>query len=425
MDDSADGGGGPERPNVDESDDEPSVDGDPGKDAVEASDGDPEEDAVEASDGDTDDDRVGSPHQRHHRRHVEGSNGGAGGDEDAGAPSDSGSAEEPDEEETDSVTGKSDEPGESDESAERSGPDENKENAADANETDENKEADNDDETTGDEGTDGDDSENLTSTQITDEGSTDAAETELVDADYEGPESDEEMPLADHIEEMVRRLAIVFGIGGVVTLIAYPASAFLIEFLWQSYIPSPGSTRPHIYGPLEYVLAKLKVAGLSGTVVGLPVFVYQSYRFMKPGLYSKERRYYLASVPTSLVLALVGVVFAHLVILPLTMVYFTSYTADAAVVAFGLQETFNLIIVMMGYMAIVFQIPLFIMLAIMMGLVSRQWMEDKRILFWGAFGGLAFTFVSVDPTGMAPIIIAVTMIVLFEGTLLLLRWTGN
>jgi sec-independent protein translocase protein TatC len=233
------------------------------------------------------------------------------------------------------------------------------------------------------------------------------------------------MPLADHIEEMVRRLAIVFGIGGVVTLIAYPASAFLIEFLWQSYIPSPGSTRPHIYGPLEYVLAKLKVAGLSGTVVGLPVFVYQSYRFMKPGLYSKERRYYLASVPTSLVLALVGVVFAHLVILPLTMVYFTSYTADAAVVAFGLQETFNLIIVMMGYMAIVFQIPLFIMLAIMMGLVSRQWMEDKRILFWGAFGGLAFTFVSVDPTGMAPIIIAVTMIVLFEGTLLLLRWTGN
>jgi sec-independent protein translocase protein TatC len=60
-----------------------------------------------------------------------------------------------------------------------------------------------------------------------------------------------------------------------------------------------------------------------------------------------------------------------------------------------------------------------------MGLVSREWMEDKRILFWGAFGGLAFTFVSVDPTGMAPIIIAVTMIILFEGTLLLLRWTGN
>ena len=241
----------------------------------------------------------------------------------------------------------------------------------------------------------------------------------------EGPQTDEELPLAAHIEEMVRRLAVVLGIAGLVTLFAYPASEFLIEFLWQSYIPDPDGNRPHIYGPLEFVLTKLKVAGLSGTVVGLPVFVYQSYRFMKPGLYPTERRYYLASVPTSLILAFVGVAFSHFVILPLTMLYFTSYTSSAAVVAFGLRETFNLIVLMMGYMAIVFQIPLFVMLAIMMGIVTREWMEDKRLLFWGGFGGLAFTFVTVDPTGMAPIIIAVTMIVLFEGTLLLLRWTGN
>lgn len=251
--------------------------------------------------------------------------------------------------------------------------------------------------------------------------STDVIESGAID----GPSSDEEMPLAAHIEEMIRRLAIVFGVGGLVTLLAYPASEFLIEFLWQSYVPQPDVNRPYIYGPLEFVLTKLKVAGISGTIVGLPVFVYESYRFMKPGLYPTERRYYLASVPTSLILAFVGVAFSHFVILPLTVLYFTTYTENAAVVAFGLRETFSLIVLLMGYMAIVFQIPLFVMLAIMMGLVTRQWMEDKRILFWGGFGGLAFTFVTVDPTGMAPIIIAVTMIFLFEGTLLLLRWTGN
>ncbi|MFC7135736.1 hypothetical protein ACFQRB_02265 [Halobaculum litoreum] len=60
----------------------------------------------------------------------------------------------------------------------------------------------------------------------------------------------------------------------------------------------------------------------------------------------------------------------------------------------------------------------------MMGLVTREWMEDRRLLFWSAFVGLAF-IVSPDPTGMAPIIVGATMIVLFEGTLALLRWTGN
>jgi len=240
----------------------------------------------------------------------------------------------------------------------------------------------------------------------------------------DGPESDQEMPLADHIEEMMRRLGIVFLVGGIVTIVAYPLADQTINFLWSTHIPDPDFNRPRLYGPLEFILTKLKVAGLAGLLVGLPVFVYQTYRFMRPGLYSHERRYYLAAVPTSLVLGVFGVLFAHFLVLPFIFSYFTTYTEEAAVIAFGLQETFNLILIMMGWMALIFQIPLFIMLAIMMGIVTRRWLESKRLIFWGVFLAVAFVF-SPDPTGMAPIIVTITMIVLFEGTLLLLRWTGR
>ena len=251
----------------------------------------------------------------------------------------------------------------------------------------------------------------------------------LIDDDgvFDGPESDVEMPLADHIEEMVRRLGIVFLLAGVVAVVVFPVADDLVNFLWNTHIPGATtieSRRPRLYGPLELILTELKVAGLAGFVVGLPVFVYQTYRFMRPGLYPKERKYYLAAVPTSLILAFVGVAFAHFVVLPAIFAYFTSYTIGTAVIAFGLKETFGLILVLMGYMALVFQIPLFIMLAIMMNLVTRQWLTEKRLLFWGAFLGVSF-LVSPDPTGMAPIIIAATMIVLFEGTLLLLRWVNR
>ena len=257
----------------------------------------------------------------------------------------------------------------------------------------------------------------------------------------DGPDSDEEMPLADHIEEMIHRLAVVLGIGGIITLLLYPGadlanSAFgldlvssteVIDFLWNKHVPgAPELTdrRPRVYGPLELLLTELKVAALGGLVVGLPVFVYETYLFMRPGLYPKERRYYLAAVPTSIVLAFVGISFAHFIVLPAIFAYFTSYTTGTAIVAFGLKETFNLILILMAYNAIIFQIPLFIMLAIMMNLVTRTWLEDRRLLFWGAFLGLAF-LVSPDPTGMAPIIIGATMIALFEGTLLALRWTAS
>jgi sec-independent protein translocase protein TatC len=243
----------------------------------------------------------------------------------------------------------------------------------------------------------------------------------------EAPPSDQEMPLADHIEEMVRRLGIVLVLAGIVTAVAFPVADDLINYLWNTHIPGATTVegrRPRLYGPLELLVTELKVAALAGFIVGLPVFVYQTYQFMRPGLFPRERRYYLAAVPTSLVLAFVGVAFAHFAVLPAIFAYFTAYTTGTATVAFGLKETFGLILVLMGYMALVFQIPLFIMLAIMMNLTTRAWLEQKRLLFWGGFLGLSF-LVSPDPTGMAPIIVAATMITLFEGTLALLRWTGN
>jgi len=240
----------------------------------------------------------------------------------------------------------------------------------------------------------------------------------------EGPESDEEMPLADHIEEMVRRLGYVIVVMAAVSGVIFPFGEAIINFLWYSALPGGDVARPRVYHPLALILARLKVATLGGFIVALPVFVYQTYLFMRPGLYEHERRYYLASVPTSLVLAGVGVLFAYFLILPAIFTYFLTYSQDAATIAFALTDTFDLIVLMMGLFAAVFQIPLFVMLAIMMGLTTRAWLVDKRLYFWGAFLGVGFLF-SPDPTGMAQIMTAATMIGLFESTLLLLRWVGR
>jgi sec-independent protein translocase protein TatC len=238
----------------------------------------------------------------------------------------------------------------------------------------------------------------------------------------QGPAEDQEMPLAEHIEEMLKRLAIVIAVAGVVSLVTFPFADTLVNVLWNSVLPEGELTRPRLYGILELKLTELKVASLVGLIVALPVVVYQTYQFMKPGLYPHERRYYLAAVPTSLVLALVGVAFAYFIVLPAIFTYFLYYSQDVATIGFALGRTFDLILLLMGYLAVVFQIPLFIMLAMMMGLVTRRWLAQRRLLFWGAFLGISFIF-SPDPTGMAPLIVALTMIVLFEGTLLLTKWT--
>ena len=242
--------------------------------------------------------------------------------------------------------------------------------------------------------------------------------------DAEGPPGDEEMPLTAHIEEMMLRLAAVLVIAGAVTAIAFPFAQEPITYIWFSILPGEEIARPRVYGPLELKLTELKFSSLAGLIAAMPMAVYQTYRFMRPGLYPHERRYYLAAIPTSLILAFIGVAFAFFLILPAIFTYFMYYSQDAGEIAFGLAETFNLIIIMKAFMAIAFQIPLMMMLAIMMGVTTRRWLQNRRLYFWAAFLGLAFIF-NPDPTGMAPIMVASTMVGLFEGTLLLLRWTGN
>ncbi|MFC6905651.1 twin-arginine translocase subunit TatC [Halalkalicoccus tibetensis] len=257
--------------------------------------------------------------------------------------------------------------------------------------------------------------------------STAAATADDAETDVGGisaPTEDQEMPLADHIEEMIKRLAIVIVIAGSVSIVVFPLADQAITFLWYSVLPEGEIAQPRVYGPLEFIFARIKVASLAGLIVALPVMVYQTYRFMRPGLYRNERKYYLAAVPTSLVLAVVGVLFAYFVVLPAIFTYFLTYSQDAGAIAFGLGDTFGLMLILIAYLAIVFQIPLIIMLAIMMGITTRDWLADKRLYFWGAFLGLAFIS-SPDPTGMAPIIIALTMAGLFEGTLLVLKWVGR
>ncbi|WP_254762543.1 twin-arginine translocase subunit TatC [Natrinema marinum] len=239
------------------------------------------------------------------------------------------------------------------------------------------------------------------------------------------PPDDEEMPLADHIEEMVLRLAVVllFGAGGTAIGLLWASDA--IQFVWDNVFPyADGEVPPpHVYHPLELWLTRIKISSLLGIMIALPAFVYECYLFMRPGLYPNERKYYLAAVPTSVVLAAIGMVFSYILVLPVLFRYFTYYAEGSAEIAYALGETFNLIITLTGFLAVVFQIPLFIMLAIMMGVTTRRWLAQKRLYFWAAFAGLAFMF-AFDPTGMAPVIVAVTMILLFEGTLLVLKWVG-
>lgn len=226
------------------------------------------------------------------------------------------------------------------------------------------------------------------------------------------------MPLSEHIEEMVYRILKVAAVALVGAILAFFFSGTLLENLWYSFV----SLDPHTYHPLSKVITQLKLSAMVGIAISLPVLVYETFEFMKPGLYPNEKRYFISVVPVSVVLLGIGMGFSLFIALPILFDYFLYYSEGIANPGLGLRETFDLVIMFSLGMGTIFQIPLLMFLAIKTGVASRVWFKSKRAIVWGSCITISFLFSGAfDPTGVAGIAIALTMIGLFEFTLVLLK----
>lgn len=227
-------------------------------------------------------------------------------------------------------------------------------------------------------------------------------------------ETDEEMPLTAHIEELVRRLMVVLVASSVVMAVAFFFSEELLDEIWFNFFEFP----PNVYHPFAQILTRLKLSALVGIALAFPVLVYETFEFMKPGLYPNERQYFISVVPVSLVLMFLGLAFAYTLALPLLFRYFIFYSEGVATAGLGLTETFNMILLTALAFGIVFQIPLLMSLAVRMKVTTVGWFENQRIYVWGGcITAAALLAGSLDPTGVAGLMVALTMITLFETTL--------
>lgn len=236
-----------------------------------------------------------------------------------------------------------------------------------------------------------------------------------------GPESDVDQPVEDHIEELLARLLVVFSIGISISLLFLPISDLIIEFLWNIHIPDSNVNRPRLYGPFSLIFTRFRLLFLISLFISLPILIYESYKFASVGLYEKEVYYIKQISGMSIVLSVISLIISNLVLIPVIFKIFNSYSDTTANIAYGLQDTVGLMLTIMIYLIFVFHIPILIVMAINIELVSIEWLTERRLIFWITFISISFIAGSIDPTGVIPIIISIIMIGLFELTILILK----
>lgn len=224
--------------------------------------------------------------------------------------------------------------------------------------------------------------------------------------------------LLDHLEAL--RGTLLWCLGAVV-LLAIPGMVFASPLLmWYVKQVCPEGMELHYFTPLEPLIIELELGLLLGTLASLPVLLLKLGEFIAPGLYRHERRWCFFFVVSSLLLMAIGLTVALWAVVPIVMRFSGSYAADGLKPAIGLAGFLRMAGLLGAGFAVVFELPVALLLAIRFGLVKVDTLRRRRpLLVVLLFTGAALL---TPPDVVSQLLLALPGWLLFEATLLIGDW---
>lgn len=216
-----------------------------------------------------------------------------------------------------------------------------------------------------------------------------------IDVDSYG-QSENEMTVFDHIEELRGRIIkslIAIIIAGIVCFIfndfifeyvvfgpthdGFPTYR-LISNLFGDILSSPPAFNKQAIGFGEAFVTSIKVSFVIGFIVSFPFVLYQLWQFIKPGLYTVEKKATRGVVFICSCLFLLGVSFGYFIVSPFAINFLMGYTIPGV-------ENIPTLASYLGYMVmftlpagLIFELPIVIYFLAKLGLVGPEFLRTYR-----------------------------------------------
>jgi len=229
------------------------------------------------------------------------------------------------------------------------------------------------------------------------------------------------MPLFDHLRELRNRLikAVLAVIAGmVVGWFLYPQA---FTFITHPYcrIAIQGATgcdaNGHplvVTGVFDPLFVKLKVAFVVGLIVSSPIWFYQLWAFIAPGLYRREKRWAFGFVGAAVPLFALGAFFSYLA-MSRGLRFLLGLTPEGVKPLITIDTYFGYTMAMLLIFGIAFELPLILVMLNMAGVVTHAFIRKwRRVMIFLVFVFAGAATPSPDPFSM--LLLAVPCVILVE-----------
>jgi sec-independent protein translocase protein TatC len=203
---------------------------------------------------------------------------------------------------------------------------------------------------------------------------------------------EDRMTLTEHLAELRTRiirslLAVVIGI--IVMLASYDQ---VLDFLRRPYETlcerKKGSglkCELQFIGPLEGFTTRLSICTYGGIVLALPIIMWQVWRFIVPALHTKEKKYAIPFILSSIVLFAMGAAVAYWTLTP-ALDFLISWSGSGVKANFQVSKYVSLVGLMIAVFGITFEFPVLLVFLQLVGVLTpqtlmKQWRYSTVIIF--------------------------------------------
>lgn len=225
--------------------------------------------------------------------------------------------------------------------------------------------------------------------------------------------TDEALPITEHLTELRRRIAWIFGAIFLGALLSFNFAEEIFGFLLAPATEalSAQNSKLQAIAPTEIFFTYIKCALLSGFVLTLPVTFWHLWSFIAPGLYDNERKAILPFVVSSTGLFAGGAIFGYSLVFPIVFQFFNSWDNEWVVSAWTMKEVFSLTTRLFLAFGVAFELPLFVFFLAITGVVTA-----KQLFVGTPYAVLAVFIVGAiltPPDFVSQLFLAIPMIFLY------------